>query len=170
MMKQLLVFALTIFHCALMAQTPQSCPCATQKHRQFDFWIGDWEVKDSSGAILGHNLIELKQDSCTLQENWKGAKGFTGTSLSFYNRSTDQWHQTWIDQFGQAILMDGGLEEGGMVMYTKPHKAAKSGKMVQDKTSWTPLKDGRVKHVWERSSDEGKTWRTVFKGYYSRRK
>jgi len=34
---------------------------------------------------------------------------------------------------------------------------------------WMPLQDGRVRQHWEATTDGGKTWTTVFDGYYSRR-
>ena len=37
-----------------------------------------------------------------------------------------------------------------------------------DRTTWTPLEDGRVRQHWESTTDGGKSWSTVFDGYYSR--
>jgi hypothetical protein len=35
--------------------------------------------------------------------------------------------------------------------------------------TWTPLPDGRVRQHWESTTDGGRTWSTVFDGYYTRR-
>jgi len=48
-------------------------PCRTPEYRQFDFWIGDWEVQDPAGQIVGHNLVALEQSGCLIVEHWTGA-------------------------------------------------------------------------------------------------
>jgi hypothetical protein len=141
--------------------------CNATEYRQFDFWIGDWVVKDSGGTILGHNIISSIEGGCALQENWTGAKGTTGTSLSFYDRNTGGWHQTWIDKNGGAIIMNGHFKEGAMVMLTNPRPTPDG--YAQDRTSWRPLESGGVKHIWEQTTDGGVTWKIVFEGYYSPR-
>src|SRR5437763_13229762 len=55
-------------------------PCATPAHRQFDFWLGDWEVHNPAGKRVGHNRISAVHDGCALQEQWQGDGGFSGTS------------------------------------------------------------------------------------------
>ena len=32
-------------------------PCASAEHKQFDFWVGDWDVRSAAGQVLGHNRI-----------------------------------------------------------------------------------------------------------------
>ncbi len=154
-----------------IAQKATPCGCCTENHRQFDFWIGDWEVRDSTGNFLGTNKIELIQDSCVLQENWIGAQGLTGTSLSFYNRRTKLWHQTWVDKSGGVILMKGEPQQNKVVMLTDKFYPKEDNKSVyiQNKTTWYPLDDGRVHHIWEQTKDGGKTWNVVFDGYYQKK-
>ncbi len=165
-MKTGLIAALLLFSffCSAQENTP-SCNCCQETYRQFDFWVGNWEVKDSAGTLLGHNRIELIEDSCGLRENWTGAKGTTGTSISFYNSTNKQWHQSWIDGYGGSIIMNGSFTDGAMVMLS-PKKENESG-YVQNKTTWRPLSDGRVKHTWEITKDGGQSWSIVFEGYYS---
>jgi len=40
---------------------------------------------------------------------------------------------------------------------------------VVNRTIWTPLPEGDVRQHWERSTDNGATWTTVFDGRYVRR-
>jgi hypothetical protein len=35
--------------------------------------------------------------------------------------------------------------------------------------SWTRLEDGRVRQLWEATTDGGKTWTIAFDGLYKRR-
>lgn len=165
----MIIVAIYSFNYSYAQDVETPCKCCSENYRLFDFWIGEWEVRDSTGNLLGHNSIELIQDSCALQENWESAKGYTGTSLSFYNQATKLWHQTWIDQAGGVILMNGEPLKDKMIMYTKKVPIKDSTTYFQNKTTWKPLTDGRVHHVWEQTKDGGNTWKVVFDGYYKRK-
>lgn len=91
-------------------------PCSGEEYRQFDFWIGDWEVLDEAGTPQGTNRIEQILGGCALQENWVGAEGSTGHSFNTFDKNSGRWHQTWVDGNGLLLLLDGGLEEGSMVL------------------------------------------------------
>ena len=39
------------------AQTEPVKPCPTPAYRAFDFWLGEWEVRDAKGTLVGHNVI-----------------------------------------------------------------------------------------------------------------
>ena len=41
-------------------------PCASPEYHQFDFWIGDWEVRGKNGQILGHNHISKRHGGCVV--------------------------------------------------------------------------------------------------------
>jgi hypothetical protein len=63
---------------------PKPKPCTAQEHRQFDFWIGDWQVRDPAGKPVGENRIVALHGGCVLLESWSGAGGFTGSSVNGY--------------------------------------------------------------------------------------
>ena len=144
----------------------QNCPCCTEENRQFDFWIGKWNVYDTTGALVGTNEIKVLQDSCVLQENWVSAKGkFTGTSYNFYDSDHHYWRQTWIDNQGGELLLFGGMENGKMVM--KSDKFPCEDKDCYHQISWTPQPDGTVVQLWQVRSDSG-VERVLFIGIYRR--
>jgi hypothetical protein len=152
---------------SVIAAAPATpAPCSAPEYRQFDFWIGSWTVKDASGQLLGTNMIDAIQDGCAIQEHWKGTDGSAGTSFSIYYAPAKQWHQTWVDAQGGLLRMDGGIVNGAMVM--QGTRVGKRYKSVIDKTTWTPLPDGRVRQFWVTSVDGGATWKTLFDGYYQR--
>ena len=142
-------------------------PCAAPEFHQFDFWIGTWEVRTPDGKIAGTNRIEPILDGCVLQETWRGAKGLQGSSLNMYVPSTKQWHQTWMDQQGTLLLLDGSFRDGAMVMTGEAPSATKPGTTALQRITWTPAADG-LRQVWETSDDAGKTWNTVFDGRYTK--
>ncbi|BDX08684.1 hypothetical protein [Planctobacterium marinum] len=141
--------------------------CQSEPHRQFDFWVGDWVVSDKDGNLQGHNTIELLLNDCTLQENWRGAKGSSGKSFNLYDRQTKQWHQTWIDANGGILYLDGTLQNEVMVL--EGERLGRDGKPVTHRISYTPLEDGQVKQHWQVSRDSGKTWQDAFLGFYKRK-
>ncbi len=139
-------------------------PCNTPEYRQFDFWVGDWNVESASApGSVSHNRISLINDGCTLREEYDTPQGYAGTSLNFYDSRRKVWHQTWIDNQGGGLVLEGGLQGSEMVLQSEA-----DGQQVQ-RLTWTPLPDGRVRQHWQSSTDGGKTWATAFDGYYSRR-
>ena len=165
-----LTIVLFIIPVSLMAQTNQKpCNCCTPEYRQFDFWIGDWEVYDPDGNLVGTNVIELQQDSCMLKENWIGTSGGTGTSFNYYDKKTKKWNQLWLNNSGGNLKLSGVYSNNNMVlesdeMYSEKHKT-----YYKDRITWTNNTDGTVKQHWQRTQDKGKTWTTVFIGLYKQK-
>ena len=141
------------------AQQQQQSPCSTPEHRQFDFWIGDWEVYGPQGQRVGSNRIDKVLGGCALHESWRGSTGHRGSSYNFYDTGSGQWHQTWIDVAGSPLYINGGIENGSMRM------VAANG---TSRITWTPLESGHVRQHWEQSTDGGASWTTVFDGEYRR--
>ncbi|HEU4400636.1 MAG TPA: hypothetical protein VFT43_00895 [Candidatus Polarisedimenticolia bacterium] len=143
-------------------------PCRSPAHRQFDFWLGDWEVRTPDGAVAGTNRITGIQGGCGLLENWAGASGMTGTSLNTYDAARGLWHQTWVDSRGSLLLLDGAFEAGKMVLSGTTRSP--QGKTVTDRITWEPTSAGAVRQLWEQSEDGGKSWTVAFDGRYTRRR
>jgi hypothetical protein len=171
---RLLYFGLLTI-CGMPPAIAQSAPntkppaCTAAEYRQFDFWQGDWDVRDASGKIVGRNRIVSLHGGCALQENWTGAGGVSGTSLNIYDNDRKRWHQTWVDNSGGLLHLDGGVVDGAMVLRGESIAADASSKSTLQRITWTPQSDGRVRQLWESSSDSGKTWSVVFDGIYSKR-
>lgn len=144
------------------------CNCCTPSHQEFDFWIGNWEVVDTSGAVVGHNEIAKIQSGCALQENWTGASGFTGTSLNFYNAKTKKWNQVWIDQSGAILNLSGTFSNNQMILLSEELYSEKIDKHYQNRIIWTKNEDGTVRQLWENTIDKGATWNVVFDGLYKK--
>ena len=154
------------------AQTPPAPPsssapriavCDSVRYREFDFWIGRWEVRTPDGRIAGHSHIEKTPSGCAVQERWVSAGGGHGISLNFYDRSTSQWHQVWVDGRGGVLRLAGQRDGAAMVLRgTAPNGLGRS--QVQ-RITWSPLPGGRVRQLWE-TSDDGVQWKTSFDGEY----
>lgn len=146
------------------AQDATDARCSAQEYRQFDFWVGEWEVTNPDGEVVGHNTIRRVAGGCGLLESWEGAQGGTGRSLNMYEPSKDRWTQTWVGT-GVILHLAGGLRDGAMVMSSV--RATPRGE-VMDRITWTPMEDGTVVQHWELSTDGGESWRTAFRGTYTK--
>ena len=151
---------------AASAAPPASPPnaCADGASRQFDFWLGDWDVFDPAGKQVGTNRISLLY-GCVLHESWKASK-MEGQSFNRYDADRGVWHQTWVDSSGSLLLLEGGLKDGAMIL----SDAATPGRKAEaiNEIRWTKNADGSVRQLWLASADGGKTWKTEFDGKYVR--
>jgi hypothetical protein len=161
-----------------LAQATNGCTSAI--YRQFDFWIGDWEVWDSpSQRRVGSNRIEKILDGCALQENWRDGvmlPGSLGISLNFYSGDDQKWHQVYIDSAGKAaLLLSGGwnagqmrLEQDAWASNASNGSASNKGK---ERITWSLVDNNlnRVRQLGEHSDDGGLTWRISFDALYIRK-
>jgi len=147
--------------------TPAACTAA--EYRQFDFWLGDWDVSTPDGRAAGRNVITRIAGGCALHENWAGRGGFTGQSLNGWNARTRQWQQTWLDSSGGRLDLAGSWRDGAMVLEGSAPHAQSAGATLRHRIAWTPGADGSVRQHWQTSEDGGTTWSTAFDGRYVRR-
>jgi len=148
---------------------PGSSPppaCLSPEFRQFDFWIGKWKVTNPQGQQVGTSEISRVSEGCAIREQWTSATGQGGMSINYYDASEGKWHQDWVGGDGTILHLRGGLKEGAMILSGEGR--GKKGTII-NRITWTPLPDGRVRQLWESSSDAGATWTVAFDGYYAKR-
>jgi hypothetical protein len=78
-------------HAGGRAGEKNATPCVyAPESRQFDFWIGDWEVHDNTQnqVVVGSSHVERILNQCVIFENWTGAFGGAGKSLNAWNPSS----------------------------------------------------------------------------------
>jgi len=163
-LKTLVVGILMLGGSAVAAQTssPQS-----SEFRQFDFWLGDWDVFDAQGNPGGKSRIESIADGHGILENWTDSNGTTGKSLNTYNPEKRCWQQFWVGDGTPVLELSGGIVDGNMVLTGT--RQGKGDIKVTDRIAWTPNADGSVRQRWQSSVDGGKTWKDDFDGIYRRR-
>lgn len=152
----------------LLAQsaTPAS-PCQAPEYRQFDFWIGEWEVYNPSGVKVGDSRIERIIGSCVLLENYSGRKGYEGKSFNVYDASAKQWKQFWVDN-GGAVLEFSGTFRADTLEYRATTKESAGTKL--HRLSFYPLAPDSVRQLWEQSTNGGANWGVAFDGRYVRKR
>lgn len=144
-------------------------PCeSAAAFREFDFWLGEWDVHLADGTVAGHNVITRDQRGCMLTERWTGASGGSGMSVNYFDGTDGKWVQVWNSANGAQISIRGGLTAEGMAMTGTIHYVS-NGTTAPFRGLWTPLPDGRVRQYFEQSNDGGETWSPWFEGFYTRK-
>jgi hypothetical protein len=147
--------------------TQKGSVCASAAHHQFDFWLGDWDVSSPQGAPAGTNRVERLLEGCALQEHWEAADGSKGTSLSSYDAVVRRWRQTFVDDTGQVLVLEGEFKDGRMVL--QGEKAMGRQKGALQRIIWQQVGD-KVRQRWDISQDDGKSWSLLFEGLYTKKR
>jgi hypothetical protein len=167
MIRVITLFLLIFSVYATQSQT-QKVPCDTNKHNEFNFWVGDWNVYDPQGKLIGTNNIVKMHSNCVMQENWESkVSANKGTSYNYVNLADNTWNQLWVDNSGFSLKLKGNLENGSMVL--KSEKVKNQQGEYYNRITWTPHKDGSVMQLWELISPEGKVIQEAFRGIYKKK-
>jgi hypothetical protein len=144
-----------------VARGPSETPCTGGEHRQFDFWVGAWNVTTpGQTSPPTPSDITLEEGGCAVFENFGNG---AGRSINVYSPADGRWHQTFVFGSGQRLLLIGGLEGEAMVL-TNPKLVGPPGSF--ERWTWTRLSEGRVRQHQEFSRDGGATVQTGFDGTY----
>jgi len=146
---------------------PSASACAGPEHHRFDFWIGRWDVTLPDGSRAGVNRIEPILNGCVLRESWDGAGGGHGSSYNAYDAARGLWHQTWVDDHGAVLVLEGKFADGRMTL--EGMNVDNAGHPQRQRITWQETAPGRVRQLWETSKDGGATWTTSFDGRYVKR-
>jgi len=141
-------------------------PCGSAEYRQFDFWVGRWDVypKKKPETKVAQSLIERLYSGCAIRENWMPLKGGDGGSLNSFQAEDRLWHQVWTDSSGAWVQFKGKWNGKALVVegvWPQPGHPKQWTRMT-----YTPLGDGSVEQAGESSDDEGKTWQSSFDFIY----
>ena len=133
----------------------------------FDFWVGRWEVRMPDGTLIGTNNITKRDGGCSIQERWEGAGGSTGTSVSFYLPSREEWRQVWTGSGGTLFDITGTAGNGSMHM-EGTIEYVETNRVVAFRGTWTEGADGRVRQRLEEFDLAAQAWVVWFDGFYRR--
>lgn len=153
----------------LQAQSTSVSQCTESEYHQFDFWIGEWDVFDTTGNLVGTNNIYSLQEGCVIQENWQSEKsGYTGTSYNYYNKTDKTWNQVWIDNQGGILELKGNFNNNKMVLKSELLDGQKTP-LYYNQISWELLDDGKVLQTWQTFDQNNNLLKTLFKGIYQKK-
>lgn len=146
-------------------------PCADGHHRDFDFWLGEWDVYgNGSQTPTASSRISIREEGCVIFEEYSVAGAFSGVSINFYDPAKEKWHQTWMSSSAGSVYIEGGVNLDGAMVLTDDGLDIAKITGVLNRVTWTPNPDGTVRQFWESSSDGGATWSVAFDGLYKKKK
>jgi len=147
-------------------------PCQyTPEFRQFDFWVGEWNVvATQSGAPAGESRIERILGNCVILENWTslGSPGYVGKSYNTYNSSLKRWEQFWVDNAAGMIHFHGGLKDGVMDYWTDDLPQP-DGSVLRRHLQFFSQGPDQVRQFSQGSKDGGKSWFVEYDLTYHRK-
>jgi len=135
-------------------------PCSAPEYHQFDFWLGDWDAFDIGSTQKNARLrVDRILEGCVIHEDYQGADGHKGESFSLYDASRKVWHQTWVTNRGELLIIEGTFQAGQMVLTGSD--LTSTGRERGVRGTWKPV-DGSVRETAVTSTDAGKTWNSWF--------
>ncbi len=153
--------------------SPASPPPLAPEAAQFDFWLGEWDVAWGDG-LCGTNRITKTLGDRVVLEDFDAARdaGLRGMSVSVYDATAGRWHQTWVDDNGSYFDFVGGWDEGddasGGGRMVLVHARQIEGRPALLRMVWRDIQPDRLTWEWQRSDDDGATWRTLWQLAYTR--
>ena len=143
-------------------------PCMfVPEARQFDFWVGDWDVYSVQGQKVASSRIESFSEGCGILENWTTV-GNTGKSINYFDTNTKKWTQLWVGSGGAATMYVGEYADNKMVIDSVITN--KDGKKTINRMTFFHLDTNTVRQLGEASNDDGKIWTPTFDFKYIRKK
>ncbi len=146
-----------------------SAPCEDAEFRQFDFWIGDWDVVSAAdGTHQGSSHIAKEMGGCVIWENWTSAGGpYFGKSYNTWNVNLKRWEQYWVDNAAGVIFFHGGIKDGVMDYWTDDVPQPAGGTLMRH-LQFFSLSADKVRQFSQGSNDGGKTWHVEYDFVYTR--
>ena len=146
---------------AVTAKRPTGC--VSPESRQFDFWLGEWDVSNTgSDDITAESSITLADQGCVIIEEWRPFQGPSGHSINFYDATNQSWHQTWADATPRRTEFRGAFENGVMAF-------EQLGANPQARMNFQALDANTVRQWGERFDAATNAWTITWDLTYRRR-
>lgn len=153
--------------------------CDSPEAREFDFWIGNWNIRqkilrqDGSWLELyAKTSVSPALDGCILIEHWEGnvqffwegmqsVEAMKGLSVRSYDPNTGKWFIYWMDSrtphFGTPYT--GNFREGTGEFFSEweTPQGQRMGRIT-----FSDMTPDSVHWELAISSDEGQTWSTIW--------
>jgi hypothetical protein len=128
--------------------------------------LGEWQVHKTDGTVAGINKIDREYGGCVVHEHYVTGRGYSGESLNIYDPARKVWHQTWVDNAGLLLTLEGHLVGKNMVLEGQIRQSDEV--VVKQRITWSPNVDGSVRQLWESTDSKGQ-WVVAFDGLYTKK-
>jgi hypothetical protein len=157
----LVVIALLLCCAAARADAAANGSCDAPAYRQFDFWVGDWdafEVGAQDKPPVARTHVDRMLGDCVLREDYVQNDGLHGRSFTIYDAHRKLWHQSWVTNRGDMLVIEGRLQGRRIVL--EGDQATADGRR-RIRATWEPQGDG-VRETAVVSTDGGHEWKPLF--------
>jgi hypothetical protein len=162
-------------------------PCDDPVHRQFDFWIGDWDVSQEfpqpDGSIVrldARSTVSREMEGCALLERWRGEVQYfwegmsspdslQALSVRAWDAQDGVWRIHWMDTRSPRRWVTGGnsgtFEDGVGTFHGPPNAEGWSSSRIR-------FHDIRPDSVeWDLASrqDPDAPWMVLWRMHFRRR-
>jgi hypothetical protein len=143
--------------------------CEDAEFKQFDFWLGDWDVASAAdGVHRGSSHISKEMGGCVVWENWTSAGSpYFGKSYNTWNPNLKRWEQYWVDTSAGVMFFHGELKNKVMDYWTDDVPQV-GGRTLLRHLQFFNLGPDKVRQFSQGSSDGGNTWHTEYDFIYTR--
>lgn len=152
----------------LVQNVTTASPCvADSSYQRLAFWVGDWDVFDSTGAHYATQRVSPVIDACAIAVEWTSGGGNKGMGLAAFDMKTHEWKQIYVSnqvpfRSGVTLRSSDPSYAGPGIRFISLLDAA-SANPEQSRVTIMPLSGHRALQQFEDSKDGGKTWKVVFK-------
>jgi hypothetical protein len=158
---------------------PESNPCGAPEAREFDFWIGSWDITqriaqaDGSWLELPASTRVVKDlDGCALVEHWEGEvqffwEGMTrpekmqGLSVRSYDPQEKLWRIYWMDTRHPKFATFDGVFQDGVGTFLKSSTTI-DGKPLLTRIRFSEISSESVTWTLDVSRDNGNQWNPLW--------
>jgi len=152
-----------------ISHAPIASCAADSNYQRLSFWVGDWDVVDSTGAHYATQRVHAELDSCAIIAEWTGTHGDRGINLSAFDRRTGDWRQVYVSNqipapTGVSLRRSDPTYDGPGIRFIP--LAATPTDSARSRVTIMPMSDHRVLQLFEDSRDAGTTWRPIFRAIH----
>ncbi len=153
---------------AINGYAATASPCVSNPHnRELDFWVGSWSIGAPGSSGDAHSTVSLSLDKCLVVENWDGGRGHSGENVFGYSADDKSWYGLFADNEGRVHVFTSGKVSSGSAQFEGTSRG-ENGETVSNRVKIVRVNPDAVEQTWEKSNDNGSTWKLVFRGQYSR--
>src|SRR5271166_1152942 len=116
-----MLIGLTLPATALAAD---AAPCASPENRQFDYWLGNWNIGAAGSSGNARSTVTLSLDKCLVVENWDGGRGHSGQNIFGYSADDKSWYGMFADNEGRVHVFTSGKVSSGSAEFEGTNRGA----------------------------------------------
>lgn len=151
------------------AQRPSGCTDA--EHRQFDFWLGEWDIAPTGNAmVVGEATISSRDQGCVMLEEFRPFQGGHGTGLFGYDSVRHKWRQSFLDSNGTYATAEGEFQNNIMsFLITEPPPPSRFPPDMPRRINFQRIDSNTVRQWGERLDPSTHSWVQFLDLTYHRR-